>query len=81
MACGCPVVTSGIPAIREVGGKVPIYIDPKSTQSIALALREVVENRHSRENMARRGMERARRFSWDRAALDVSKVIDAVIHH
>jgi len=81
MACGCPVVTSGIPAIREVGGEVPIYIDPKSIQSIASALREVAENRHSRENMARRGIERAKRFSWDRAALDVFKVMDTIIQH
>jgi glycosyltransferase involved in cell wall biosynthesis len=81
MACGCPVVTSGIPAIREVGGEVPIYIDPKSIQSIASALREVAENRHSRENMARRGIERARKFSWDRAALDVFKVMDTIIQH
>jgi len=81
MACGCPVVTSGIPAIREVGGEVPIYIDPKSIQSIASALREVAENKLSRENMALRGMERARSFTWDRAALDVFKVMDAIIHH
>jgi glycosyltransferase involved in cell wall biosynthesis len=81
MACGCPVVTSGIPAIREVGGEVPIYIDPKSIQSIASALREVAENKLSRENMALRGIERARSFTWDRAALDVFKVMDTIIHH
>lgn len=80
MACGCPVVTSGIPAIREVGGEVPIYIDPTSSQSIAAALGEVAENKLARENMARRGMERARSFAWDRAALDVCKVMDTVIH-
>jgi len=81
MACGCPVVTSGIPAIREVGGEVPIYIDPKNIQSIASALREVAENKLSRENMALRGIERAKSFTWDRAALDVFKVIDTIIHH
>jgi glycosyltransferase involved in cell wall biosynthesis len=81
MACGCPVVTSAIPAIREVGGDAPIYIDPKSIQSIASALREVAENKLSRENMALRGIERAGSFTWDRAALDVFKVMETIIHH
>ncbi len=79
MACGCPVVTSGIPAIREVGGDVPIYIDPKSIESIASALRKVAENKYSRETMARRGIERASMFSWEKAALEVSKVMDRMI--
>lgn len=81
MACGCPVVTSGIPAIREVGGEVPIYVDPKNSQSIAAALKKVAENKLFRENMARRGMERAKSFTWDRAALEVFKVMDSIIHH
>jgi glycosyltransferase involved in cell wall biosynthesis len=79
MACGCPVVASGIPAIREVGGDAPIYIDPKSTQSIASALRKIAEDKHSRESMAERGIERASMFSWEKAALEVSKVMDRMI--
>ena len=81
MACGCPVVTSAIPALREVGGDAPIYIDPKSTQSIASALRKVAENKHCRETMARRGIDRAKRFSWNKAALDVLKVVSTVIYN
>ena len=81
MACGCPVIASGIPAIREVGGEVPTYINPKSSQSIAAALREVAENKLARDSMARRGMERASSYTWDRAALDVCKVMDTVIRH
>jgi glycosyltransferase involved in cell wall biosynthesis len=79
MACGCPVVASKIPAIEEVGGDAPIYIDPKSKQSMASALQTVVGDDDLRESMARQGKERVRRFSWDRAALEVSKVIERVI--
>jgi glycosyltransferase involved in cell wall biosynthesis len=79
MACGCPVVASKIPAIEEVGGDAPIYIEPKSRQSMASALQTVVRDDDLRESMARQGKERVRRFSWDRAALEVSKVIEKVI--
>jgi glycosyltransferase involved in cell wall biosynthesis len=79
MACGCPVVASKIPAIEEVGGDAPLYIDPKSKQSMASALQTVVGDDDLRESMARQGKERVRRFSWDRAALEVSKVIERVI--
>jgi glycosyltransferase involved in cell wall biosynthesis len=79
MACGCPVVASKIPAIEEVGGDAPFYIDPQSKQSMASALQTVVGDDDLRESMARQGKERVRRFSWDRAALEVSKVIETVI--
>ena len=76
MACGCPVVASGVPAIKEVGGDVPIYLDPKSKRSIAWALKEAVQDKQALATIARRGKERAKRFSWDRAALEVSKVME-----
>ncbi|EKD09734.1 glycosyltransferase family 4 protein [Limnospira platensis] len=34
-ACGCPVFTSHIPPMTEVGGEVAIYIDPKNPQESA----------------------------------------------
>ncbi|MDT9189897.1 MAG: glycosyltransferase, partial [Limnospira sp. PMC 894.15] len=34
-ACGCPVFTSHIPPMTEVGGDVAIYIDPKNPQESA----------------------------------------------
>jgi glycosyltransferase involved in cell wall biosynthesis len=81
MACGCPVVTSEIPALREVGGDIPIYVNPRNTLSIASALKKVAEDNQCRKTMAQRGIDRAKRFSWDRAALDVLKVIDKIIYN
>jgi glycosyltransferase involved in cell wall biosynthesis len=79
MACGCPVITSGVPAIKQVGGVVPVYVDPRNNRSIAAALKRVVADEHARESMVRQGKERARRYSWEQAALEVSKVIERVI--
>jgi glycosyltransferase involved in cell wall biosynthesis len=79
MACGCPVITSGVPAIKQVGGEVPVYVDPRNPRSIAAALKRVVADEVARKSMLRRGQERARRYSWEQAALKVSKVIESVI--
>lgn len=44
LACGCPVVASDIPAIREYGAGAVRFIDPFSADSITAALREVQQS-------------------------------------
>jgi glycosyltransferase involved in cell wall biosynthesis len=65
MACGVPVVASDIAALREIGGDAPIYADPYDPAAIASALRSACERR---EELGAAGQERARLFSWERAA-------------
>jgi glycosyltransferase involved in cell wall biosynthesis len=79
MACGCPVVASGIPAIKEVGGEAPLYVDPRDGSSIASGLRRVAEDAHLRQTMVQRGRQRAKEFSWKRAASEVIPVITRTI--
>lgn len=40
MACGCPVVASDIPAVREHAGEAAAYFDPLQVDSIACAMAE-----------------------------------------
>ena len=65
MACGVPVVASDIGALREIGGDAPVYADPYDPAAIASALRSACERR---EELGAAGQERARAFSWERAA-------------
>jgi len=79
MACGCPVVASKIPAIEEVAGEVPLYVDPRNDHSIASALKMMVEDKPLREAVVKKGKKRAQEFSWNRVALEVTRVIDKII--
>jgi glycosyltransferase involved in cell wall biosynthesis len=64
MACGCPVITANNSSLPEVGGDAAEYCDANEIDSIANVMRNVLNNRTLREQMSRRGLEQAARFSW-----------------
>ncbi len=63
LACGCPVVCSGIPAIRELAGDVPEYFDPTDVQSIKNSLADGLSGLSRPTN---RGRKLAQKYSWSK---------------
>lgn len=71
MACGVPVVTSRGTAMEEVAGGAAVLVDSRD----ASALAEGIETASAqRDDLVRRGFERAREFTWTRAADSVEAV-------
>ena len=68
MACGVPVVASNTTAIPEVVGDAGITVPPRDVAAVAAALQAILTDDNRAENVRRRGMAQARRFSWDAAA-------------
>lgn len=65
MLAGAPVLTSTDPAVREVGGDVARYFDPRDPDDIARALAEGFPDR---AETIRRGLARGAEFTWERCA-------------
>jgi glycosyltransferase involved in cell wall biosynthesis len=76
MACGTPVVTSGVGGLGEVAGDSALIVDPEDVESIAAGIARVLDNGALHRELARRGVERARVFSWDRAARETLRVYE-----
>ena len=76
MACGAPVVAST--ASREVVGEAGLLCDPRDAQAQADALVRLLEKPGLAEDLRRRGLERAKDFSWRRAAEQLADVLDEV---
>jgi glycosyltransferase involved in cell wall biosynthesis len=68
MACGCPVVTSTGGSCAEVVGEAGLRVDPADPAAIAAAVLRVVNEPGLARELGRRGVERARRFTWERTA-------------
>jgi glycosyltransferase involved in cell wall biosynthesis len=68
MACGCPVVTSTGGSCAEVVGEAGLCVDPTDPAAIAGAIERTVTDRDLADELRRRGIERARRFTWERTA-------------
>ncbi len=67
LACGCPVITTRSASIPEIGGDAVLYVDPDSPVELVSAMRRVM-NPEVRAAMAARGLERARKFTWETMA-------------
>src|SRR5439155_15523907 len=79
MACGTPVVTSNVSALPEVAGDAGLLVDPYDSAAISAALAELLESQARRDDLARRGLERARRFSWPQVAEQTMRVYKQIL--
>jgi glycosyltransferase involved in cell wall biosynthesis len=61
MACGTPVVTSAGGATEETAGGAAVLVDPRDPSAIAAGIEAAVARR---DELRRRGLERARAFGW-----------------
>ena len=76
MACGVPVITSAVSSLAEVAGDAAVTMNPYNSIELAEALFRVLTDRELRDDLRRRGLERARRFSWRQTAEQVSALVD-----
>lgn len=68
MQCGCPIICSDTTSLPEIGGDVPIYVDPANPQSICEAMLQLEENPAQQEIARRAGIAQASKFTWRSAA-------------
>lgn len=78
MACGTPVVTSSASSIPEVVGDAAIMVDPHDVEGLGTAMELVLTDRDLRSDLRRRGLERAKLFSWEDVASQTLQVYSEV---
>ena len=74
MACGCPVITSNVFSMPEVAGDAAVLVNPYSVDEIANAMYTVLTDDGLREKLRKRGLKRAKQFSWRKCAEEHLKV-------
>ena len=75
MACGTPTITSGQPALREIGGTAPIFLDETTPLAIADALESLLNDPGRRAAASTAGLERARSFGWTSQATTIASLL------
>ena len=72
MACGAPTITSSTSSLPEVAGDAALLVDPDDVEGLARAMVNVVSDADLQRSLRQRGYERARIFTWQRAARSTS---------
>jgi len=78
IACGTPVIASNVGGIPEIYGDAVITIDPTDIRGLAEAICRVLSSDEMRETLRKKGLERAKMFSWERCARETLKIYEEV---
>jgi glycosyltransferase involved in cell wall biosynthesis len=68
MACGTPVITSRNGSLNEISGEAAEFVEPTSIESIAEALRRVLNDPARQVELSHQGLAQSSRYSWAVAA-------------
>lgn len=75
MATGVPVVASNIGSLPEIVGNSGILVDPNDPKDIARGIKEALENR---DELVKKGLARAKLFSWQKTAKQTLEVLEKI---
>ncbi|ATW27733.1 glycosyltransferase family 4 protein [Candidatus Formimonas warabiya] len=75
MACGTPTIISNTSSLPEVVGKAGVQVNPFSISSITEGLFHLLTDSQLRKRLIQLGFERAKFFSWDKAADELNKTM------
>lgn len=79
MACGCPVISSNQASLPEVCGDAVQYFEPQNIQELNDLIDGWFRNPTIKASFRQKGLERAREFTWEKAAVSLLDVISSQI--
>lgn len=75
-AVGTPVVTSSVTSLPEVMGESALLVNPYNVEEIAHALNVLLTQETVCDQFIRRGLDRAKQFTWQQTADQVIKALN-----
>ena len=80
MQAAVPVITSANSAMAETGGDAALYADPADPADIAEKMMLLYKDENLRNELVRKGTDRARNFNWDDVAEQFWHAIQSTVH-
>lgn len=68
MQCGCPAIVSDHPVLVEIGGDATLRCAVNDIDSLTEAMKAIYSDPALREDLKRKGYQRASMFTWERTA-------------
>lgn len=80
LACGTPILAARRGSIPEVIGEAGVLVDdPMDVEAIAIDILQLLSDRRRLAEMRRRGIARARTFSWEKTATETINLYNEVV--
>ena len=76
MSLGVPVVASNVSSLPEIVGEAGVLVDQESVEDIAQGIKKVLSfSLGERKKIIEKGLEQAKKFSWEKCAKETLKVL------
>ena len=75
MALGTPVIASNLSSMPELVGNAGILVNPVNEEEIGRAMLKIVNNQKLRNDLIRKGLVQAKKFSWYKFSRNVLEII------
>lgn len=75
----CPVIAANSGPSPEVGSDAAEYFDPKDLESMKSTIEKVVYNDQLRQSLIKKGLERAKDFSWEKTAQQTQSLYESIV--
>ena len=79
MACGTPVICSNTTSLPEVAGDAGILINPEDVKSIASAMAKLLIDDVLREDLRKKGLNRAKEFTVEKYSAKILSLIESIM--
>lgn len=78
MRCGCPVISSKMGSLPEVGGNAVLYVDAENIESITDGILAVFGNSSLRLDLSQKGLSKASEFTLEKFITDTIAIYERV---
>lgn len=79
MACGCPVVVSTTPALKELVGEAGEVVKARDKKGAVRTLDGLLSKKNSYRQLSQKGLQRAKLYRWSKTANQTIKVYQKII--
>jgi len=79
MICGCPVLAADSASIPEICGDAAVYFNPNNLVEIKEQLINLISSPALQQKFIKRGLLRARKYTWHKSAEELSHIIKGIL--
>lgn len=78
-SCHCPVLLANASCFPEIAGDAGLYFEPTDIDDMFLAMRKVIDDDMLRKDLARKGNEMVKLFSWKKSAEEHFRLYQSLV--
>lgn len=76
MACGCPVIVSDLPALKERCKTAALYCDPYDVKDITDKILQILDNHDLKSELIKKGIKQSSKYTWEKCVTETLKVFE-----